>query len=354
MDPIAALARVPQLLRADNLTPPTRTPWGGGRILGRYKAGLNLQVAGDRVGESWEVSVEPSFPSLLQHTPCTLAEAITAAPELWLGAAVAARHGGQTPLLIKLLDTAAALSVQVHPQSDDPDLGAEESGKPEAWIILDADPGAGIYLGFKSGVEREQVRACLDAGGQLDALLNFVAVRAGDAFHITAGTPHAIGPGVTLIEPQMVTPGRRGVTCRFWDWNRRYDAAGCLSPDGALRPLQVQRSLALTDWGAPRGAAAVDACRLSPQTEAVGDIRRDRLNGVSWCEITRWRGSGRFELPAAGTMTALICVGGTAEVTGGGGQIDLRAGRSAVVPAAAGDIAVRGSAMDLFGVHTRV
>ena len=351
MDP-STLAHAPQLLRADNLTPPTRTPWGGRRIVERYKAGLAVAAPGSRVGESWEVSVEPSFPSLLEGEAISLADAIAAAPVAWLGASVAARHGDQTPLLVKLLDTAAALSVQVHPQPDDPALTEHESGKPEAWIVLDAEPGAGIYLGFAKGVEWDHVQRCLLADGRLDELLNFVPVRPDDAFLIKAGTPHAIGPGVTLIEPQFVTPGRRGVTCRFWDWNRRYDDAGQPDDSGQPRPLQVERSLAVTDWRAARGLAAVDACRLASERDLIAGVCHDRLTGVSWCEIERWRGSGRFELAAPGTLTALVCVGGAARVSAGGREIELRRGRSAVVPAAAGAATVQGEDMDLFAIRS--
>src|SRR5690606_5724972 len=136
----------------------------------------------------------------------------------------------------------------------DPALGPGESGKPEAWVVLEADAGAGLYLGFREGVHRADVERCIAAGGALDALMNFVPVTAGDAFVIEAGTPHAIGRGLTLLEPQFVAPGCTGITYRYWDWNRRYDAAGALDPAGAPRALHLARSLDVTRWDGPRGA----------------------------------------------------------------------------------------------------
>ena len=139
--------------------PPSRTPWGGTKIRGHFKAGLDLPHSEGRVGESWEVSVEPSFPSRLSGSNRLLSEVISDDPEAWLGEVVCRRFGGQTPLLVKLLDAQDNLSVQVHPEHGDPELGPGESGKPEGWVVLDAEPGAGLYLGFKPGVDRERVRS---------------------------------------------------------------------------------------------------------------------------------------------------------------------------------------------------
>ncbi len=296
--------------------------------------------------------MEPSFPSILQTSGVPLAEAIAAAPALWLGPAVAARHGGQTGLLIKLLDAAAPLSVQVHPAADDPALAANESGKPEAWIVLQADQGAGIYLGLRDNITRADVARCLAENGRLDRMLNFVPVMAGDAFIIDAGTPHSIAPGLTLLEPQFVTPGRKGLTNRFWDWNRRYDSDGVLSPEGEPRLLHVERSLAVTDWQAPRGQRFVDQCRGLAETKQMAGVQCCGLLSTAWCEAERWRGSGRLDVDGPGTMSALICVGGAARLGAGDGEVALVRGQSAVVPAAAGDLWLDGLDFDVFAVRS--
>lgn len=330
--------RRPERLRPDNVTPPTRTPWGGRRIAAVYKPCLRLADNHPVVGESWEVSVEPSFPSVVEATGATLAAAIAADPVGWLGPEAAAAYGGQLPLLVKLLDAGENLSVQVHPAAGDPGLGPGESGKPEAWIILDADPGAGIYLGWRDGVTRAAVERCLDAGGRLDELLNFVPVRPGDAFVVDAGTVHAIGGGVTLVEPQHVTPGKRGVTYRFWDWNRRYDDAGRPDPRGRPRPLHRDRALAVTDWDAPRGAALVARCRARPArigAATAGGPTRSRLLATPWFEVERWVGRGKLEV-AVDRFHAATCVGGAVTLAGPDGAARLRRGESAVVPAATG------------------
>ena len=342
---------LPERLRPDNFTPPSRTPWGGTRILAQFKRGLGIAAAHPEVGESWEISVEPSFPSRLARSDEPLAAAIARAPTAWLGQAVSEHHSGQTPLLVKLLDAADDLSVQVHPRDGDPALAADESGKPESWIVLEASPGAGLYLGLRDGVDRAAVERCLAEQGPLAELLTFVPVKAGDAFVIRAGLPHAIGRGVTLVEPQFVAPGRRGVTYRFWDWNRRYDVAGQLDPRGTPRALHVERSLAVTDWDAPRGQALIDSCRPRERVLEPGPVRRAETLAWEWFVVEQWLGTGTLHVGAAGTMLGLTCVGGSATIRTSEGSIELGCGQSCVVPAVAGDLEV--AARELHLVATR-
>jgi mannose-6-phosphate isomerase len=358
----------PRLLRPDNFTPPTRTPWGGHKILKGYKAGLPVETDSPDavVGESWEVSVEPSFPSRFHDDDGLLAAAIAVDPEAWLGAEVARRHGGQTPLLVKLLDSGDDLSVQVHPEDGDPALGDDESGKPESWFVLESEPGGGLYLGFREGVQRGDVEQCLRTGGPLNELLNFVSVSPGDFFIIEAGTVHAIGAGVTLVEPQYVAPGKKGITYRYWDWNRRYDEQGRPDPQGQPRALHVERSLEVTRWDAPRGEAFVESCRPEPELldSNLGDTRveagqvlsRRRLTNWTWFTVEQWSGTGELEIPAAGTMWALTCVNGEAEVTASEGEgertVAIPRGQSAVVPAACGALRIRGREMQVLATRS--
>lgn len=335
------------LLRPDNFTPPTRTPWGGERILSHFKPWL--ASAQTVVGESWEVSVEPSFPSRLAADGRLLSEVIAGDPEGWLGEAVAKRYKRQSPLLVKLLDTADNLSVQVHPAPGDPALASDESGKPESWIVLGAQPGAGIYLGLRQGVRRQDVAQMLSQEGPLYELLNFVPVRNGDVFVIGPGTVHAIGAGVTLVEPQHVEPGKRGLTYRFWDWNRRYDSAGRRDPSGSPRQLHVARSLAVTCWDGPQGEDFVEACRSRPEVlMEEGGARRARLLRTSYFEAERWSGSGEFKAGTEGSMTALTCVAGRAVVRGPEVDVTLTMGHSAVIPARAGVLEVEARECDVF------
>lgn len=295
------------LLCADNFTPQTRTPWGGTRIraLKHMTPGL--------VGESWELSVEPSFPSRCADGEL-LADRIARAPEAWLGREVS-RAG--TGLLVKLLDAADELSVQIHPRDDYPALAADESGKPECWYVVERDPGAGLYIGLAPGVDEAAMRRALETG-DVARLLAFVPVEPGDFFSIDAGTPHCIGRGVMLVEPQRVLPGKRGVTYRYWDWNRRYDAQGHLDPNGEPRALHREHALAVTEWdrrALPRVRAG------APDIEGAASI--EKLGGGA-LDVWRLTGTGTIALPGAGSLRALTVLEGTA-IAGAGRTLAIAA-----------------------------
>jgi len=259
-----AWLRRPVLLSPDNFTPLARTPWGGQVIASTYKQSV-VKAADDTViGESWEFSCDPAFPSRILATGETLLEAVQKWPEAILSPRLAA-SGATCEILLKLLDAAEPLSLQVHPADHDSHLKAGECGKPESWLVLRAAPGAGIYLGFARSMTREALRAALLDGASARDLLHFVAVKPGDYFEIEPGVPHAIGGGVTLLEPQRILTGQAGKTYRLWDWGRRYDAQGRLDmTNGQARPLHVDESLPLVDPERQVGEAFVATLRRQP------------------------------------------------------------------------------------------
>jgi mannose-6-phosphate isomerase len=123
---------------------------------------------------------------------------------------------GRTPeLLVKYLLTSEKLSIQVHPGNEAARAAGHASGKDEAWLILDAEPGARIGLGLKSAVSKEELRsAALD--GRIEEMVDWREAKAGDLIYSPAGTIHAIGPGLTLIEIQQNVD----VTYRLYDYGR--------------------------------------------------------------------------------------------------------------------------------------
>ena len=122
---------------------------------------------------------------------------------------------GDQPLLAKFLFTSERLSIQVHPNDDQARARGLQRGKSECWYIVDAEPDATLGLGLKRLVPPDELRsAALD--GSIEQLLDWRAVRAGDFFLVPAGTIHAVGAGITLLEFQQ----NSDVTYRLYDYGR--------------------------------------------------------------------------------------------------------------------------------------
>jgi mannose-6-phosphate isomerase len=122
---------------------------------------------------------------------------------------------GEDALLVKYLFTSQRLSIQVHPDDEAARALGLPRGKDEAWIILEAQPGAKIGLGLRQPVSREELRDAARSG-QIEALMDWRPVRAGDVLYSPAGTIHALGPGLTLVEIQQNVD----VTYRLYDYGR--------------------------------------------------------------------------------------------------------------------------------------
>jgi mannose-6-phosphate isomerase len=119
------------------------------------------------------------------------------------------------PLLVKFVFTSDRLSVQVHPDDEFAAAHEKSRGKTEMWYVLRADPGARIATGFRRSISRERLRESA-LSGEIEHLLNWIDVTAGDAFYVPAGTVHAIGGGLALCEIQQYSD----ITYRLYDYGR--------------------------------------------------------------------------------------------------------------------------------------
>jgi len=174
--------------------------WGGS-LLSKLK-GLAVGHGQDPIGETWEVSAHSDGPSTCEY-----------------GKLSEFSNLDEIPYLVKLIETSDNLSVQVHPNDNFAKEHENQKGKSECWLILDALPGEGIYLGVKDTTSKEDFEMALDRKEDLSKLMTFHPVKRGDFFYVPAGTAHAIGKGVFLAEVQQCSD----VTYRVWDWNRLDD-----------------------------------------------------------------------------------------------------------------------------------
>ena len=207
--------------------------WGGRKIA----AQLGKDAATDApIGESWEVVDREDAQSVVSRGPL----AGRTLHDLWMTMR-AEIFGADTPdaprfpLLAKILDARETLSVQVHPPRH---MAAELGGEPktEMWYLLDAEPGAELFAGFRKGTTRVDFERAL-ATGDTAMLLHRVPVRPGDAMFIPSGRCHAIGAGCLIVEIQQ----NSDTTYRVFDWDR----AGL---DGKPRALHIRESLASIDF----------------------------------------------------------------------------------------------------------
>jgi mannose-6-phosphate isomerase len=236
-----------------------------------------------------------------------------------LGQPVLRRSGGRFPLLVKLLDCADWLSVQVHP-NDEQALrleGPGQVGKTEAWHVLAAEDGARLIAGLKPGVSRETLAEAIRSGTILD-LAQYVPVRAGDTAFIRAGTLHALGPGLLIYEVQQTS----NLTYRVYDWGR---------PPSSGRVLHIEKSLAVADPAAEPQVQAMDP-PLPPEGGAATLIRCPYFH----LELLSCA-SHPLELDTqAASFHALTVIEGAARVQTGTESLLLQRFETAVVPAEQG------------------
>jgi mannose-6-phosphate isomerase len=231
------------------------------------------------------------------------------------------------PLLLKFLDAREMLSVQVHPSDAHPDLiPAGESGKTEAWVVIEAEKESHIYAGLKPGTTADGLRRSLANGTIVDRLVGIVP-KSGDAVFIPAGTVHTLGGGVVVFEVQQ----NSDVTFRLYDWGH-VDAK-----TGQPRPLQVDQAFACIDFGASDGGLA------APRVETNMPVERERLFDCKPFRVWRLLGQAPFTVGAVAEPHVLVCIEGSGQVTHGGIPYAVGKGDVWLLPAEAGECAFQPS-----------
>lgn len=260
--------------------------WGGERLKTEYGKITDKTPC----AESWELSFHKDGPTKLADGR-TLQEAVTKS-ELGKNC----ENFEFFPVLIKLIDAKSNLSVQVHP-SDEYALKNENSyGKTEMWYIVDAAEGAGIYCGFKRDTSKEEFLKYLEEG-KVEDLLNFIPVKKGESYFISAGTVHAIGAGCLICEIQQ----NSNLTYRVYDYNRR-------GADGKLRELHVDKAVKVINFG-----------KYAPVSFASGDKKDEKtLAECKYFRVREIKLSGEKEFYNENSFTALTVVSGSGKICGGG------------------------------------
>jgi mannose-6-phosphate isomerase len=266
-------------------------------------------AAGKPIGEAWltaETCVADSGPL----AGVSLAELTKRYPEAFAGGASA-----EFPLLIKTLFPREKLSVQVHPNDVEAQLLGQSRGKTECWYVLSAEPGATVAVGFREEILLEDVRSAI-AEGTLEDKLRYVPVTAGDLVYVDAGTVHAIGPGMVVLETQEYSD----VTYRLYDYGRPRE----LHVDAGLAVSRTETGAGLVVPVAMDGFMRLVECDYFVVDRFMLSQKR------------AWLGGGD-------RMQMLFALGDGATVEGDGGSVRLEAGRVVVLPAEGVEYGLRGS-----------
>ncbi|MCD6557393.1 MAG: mannose-6-phosphate isomerase [Bacteroidales bacterium] len=185
------------------------------------------------MGESWELSGLPGNVSVVSEGEFkgqTLNHLISKYKDVLVGKSVFEKHGENFPLLIKFIDAADDLSVQVHPNDETAQKLYGQNGKNELWYIIDSDRNSELILGLNKALNTEEFRNSINKN-TLTEHLNTVKIKKGDVSFIPAGRIHAIKKGVLLAEIQQSSD----ITYRIYDWNRK-------GLDGKYRKLHIDEA----------------------------------------------------------------------------------------------------------------
>ncbi len=295
--------------------------WGGRAL----ESALGLALPPDvPIGETWELvdrARENSVVAEGADAGRTLGELMAQDARALLGKAPATDEG-RFPVLVKLIDANENLSIQVHP--DDATaarLGNGAEGKSEAWIVLDARPGARLYAGLAPDVDRGRFLDALERGAVADLCATF-EVRAGDCLLVPGGTVHAIGAGITLLEVQQ----NSDTTYRIDDWGR-------VGLDGKPRELHVEQALECIRFGAPvRAPQQPTWLRVSDELERA-PLARCRTFGL---DALRVRGRTRLATGHQYQVYTVVAGAGALTARTDGVRLPIARCDTLLVPAATG------------------
>ena len=287
--------------------------WGGNKLREYGK-----ESDKDRIAESWELSFTAGGEAKIEDGR----EMTAAFPRETWGTACEKFHA--FPVLTKFIDAREKLSVQVHP-SDEYALANEgQFGKTEMWYVVDAEEGAGLYMGLERECEKDEFARAV-ADGTVEELLSFKTVKPGDVYFIPSGTIHAIGAGVVIFEIQQNST----LTYRLYDYMRR-------DKEGNLRELHVDKAMKVS--------------LLEPYRESEFDT--DDKSVIGKCEYFETR---KYSLNFTkqtfnvenNSYLSISCVKGEGTIEGQ----RITRGDTFFIPAGEGEVTVEGN-LDIIAVRT--
>ena len=293
--------------------------WGGNRL---RDYGFNYEPL-PNCGELWALSSVEGRESVIANgflAENTLNEAIEVYMGDLVGEKVYNRFGTEFPLLVKVIDAAQDLSIQVHPDDNLAQRRGMPRGKTEMWYVMQADAGAKLISGFRRDTTPEEYRAAL-AAGKLESLLHAEAPEAGDVYFIPAGRVHALGKGLMVAEIQQTSD----CTYRIYDYNR-------VDKDGKQRQLHTEEAMDAIDFGGIQGHARTRYQAHMNETVTVADCPYFTTRLIAFDTPIR------KNLEEVESFVLYFCVEGLAAVKSMETIVPLHTGECVLVPAVADSV----------------
>lgn len=296
------------------------TIWGGERIASFKK----INSTKSDIGESWEVSGVDGSESIVADGPdkgLSLSRLIEKYGSSLIGERNLIKYGESFPMLVKFIDAAHDLSVQVHPDDEKAREMGHSNGKTEMWYILDADKDSRLALGFNRNIDPQEYEA-LVASGRIEESLNYINVRKGDVFYIPGGRVHAISSGVFLVEIQQTSDE----TYRIYDYNRK-------DKEGKTRELHTEKAKGCITFD----DVCVEPIKYVPRRDIPVNLVSSQYFNTNLLSIDEvvLRDYSEWD-----TFVIIIATEGEATVTSGEKSILLKEGSSVLIPASARKVTI--------------
>ena len=293
--------------------------WGGNRL---KDYGFNYEPL-PNCGELWALSSVEGHESVIANgflADNTLNEAIEVYMGDLVGDKIYNRYGTEFPLLVKLIDAARDLSIQVHPDDELAQRRGMPRGKTEMWYVMQADPGASLISGFRRDTTPEEYTAALQ-GGHLTDLLHSEQPKPGDVYFIPAGRVHALGKGLMVAEIQQTSD----CTYRIYDYDR-------LDKDGHKRQLHTAEAM-----------DAIDFSGIGSHANTHYHAHPNKSTTIAACPYFTTRllpleAPIRKNLEDVDTFVLYLCVDGIAAVKALDTIVPVHTGECVLVPAVADQV----------------
>ena len=290
--------------------------WGGHRLVEEY----HIDYDGEICAEAWELSCHPDGLSTIVNGPYagkTLKEYIDTEGFEVLGRNC--RRFKDFPILTKFIDAKEDLSIQVHPSNGYALQNEGQYGKTEMWYILDAEPGAFLYYGFKEKISQEEFKQRIQDQTLME-VLNKVEVHKGDALFIESGTLHSIGKGLLVAEIQQ----NSNVTYRIYDYGRT-------DKNGKKRDLHIEKALDVTN--------RIPIVRSNSDYPHLADCDYFTVDKLNLDGNLTYRMQGNV---SEASFLSILILDGEGTIYNQGEKISFRKGDSLLLTAGSGDYQIEG------------